>query len=119
MTSYYRGVRFQRGYGLGNTLKRLYRVSLPAVKLVSAVAKTKLLNTSANVLKDMARGKNLKDALRARLIPTGRRPQKVKKTRRTRSVPPGVRVSAKKGKGPSKKKKTTHTVRDIFHGRKL
>ncbi|GFU02945.1 uncharacterized protein F54H12.2 [Trichonephila clavipes] len=70
--SYYEGVSFQKGYGLGGIFRRLFRAALPfLVKGVKAVGK-EALRTSTRVVSDVLSGENFKIAARKRSEEAGR-----------------------------------------------
>ena len=104
MSGFYRGRRFQRGYGLGNTLRSLFRMSIPVMKAAAKVGKKQLLKTSSKMLNDMSKGKTLKDTLRSRL------------------VPPGIPVIGKRkvqSRERKKKRRGKKVMQDIFQRQKL
>lgn len=111
MTGFYKGVRFQRGYGVGNTLKSLYRLSIPVMKAAAGVAKKQMLKTSIRVLRDVTRGKTLKNSLQTRLVPPGIRSNLKRK----------LRVKEKKSTGSTgqRKKRKSKVIQDIFQRHKL
>ena len=127
----------QVGFGLGGLFKSLARAVMPMVKSgVKALGKS-ALTTEANVLKDVASGKDLKQAIKARgkealsdakdkainrlqtfaQTGSGKRPKK-----RSTSRPNKRKTPAKKRKASTstirsnqtKKRRTTSRVEDIF-----
>lgn len=62
----YRGVYFQRGYGIGAFLKGLFRSALPIIKSGAQTVGKTALATGINVAKDYADGRDLKTALKSR-----------------------------------------------------
>ena len=70
----FRGVRYQRGYGLGGVFRKLFRYIIPIVKehgvpLLKTVGKT-ALKSAANLANDAIDGKDLKESAKLRLKET-------------------------------------------------
>ena len=70
----YRGVRYQRGYGLGGVFRKLFRYIVPFVKehyvpILKTVGKT-ALNSATNLANDALEGKNIKESAKQRLKET-------------------------------------------------
>lgn len=86
----YRGSRFQRGYGLGQTLRSLWRTTLmPALKAKGNAVKQTLTRKAKETAKDL-----LKD-----VIPPGQRPATtttVKKPKRKQRQPKRQRLTRRR-----------------------
>ena len=70
----FRGVRYQRGYGLGGVFRKLFRYIIPIVKehgvpLLKTVGKT-ALKSATNLANDAIDGKDLKESAKLRLKET-------------------------------------------------
>jgi hypothetical protein len=70
----FRGLRYQRGYGLGGVFRKLFRYIVPFVKehgvpLLKTVGKT-ALNSATNLATDALDGKNIKESAKQRLKET-------------------------------------------------
>ena len=70
----FRGVRYQRGYGLGGVFRKLFRYIVPFVKehgvpILKTVGKT-ALNSATNLANDALEGKNIKESAKQRLKET-------------------------------------------------
>jgi len=70
----FRGVRYQKGYGLGGIFKKLFRFILPIVKehgvpLLKSVGETAIKGVS-NLANDAIKGKNIKESAEQRLKET-------------------------------------------------
>ena len=63
----FKGPVLQRGYGLGGFFKGLSRTFAPVVKRGLVSAGKKALETGVEVLGDVVRGKNVKQAIRSRV----------------------------------------------------
>ena len=90
------GVRYQRGHGLGNTLRRLTKMALPVIKKNAKAIGKKVLETGINVVSDVAQGKSLKHAVKKRAL------ENIKLER----GPPGERVKKSRAKKGHKKQAT-------------
>lgn len=62
----FRGPPMQKGYGLGGLFKSLARTFAPTLKQGLIKAGKKALKTGAEVIGDVAEGKNFKDAMKSR-----------------------------------------------------
>ena len=56
----------QRGFGLGSLFRRFYRTTLPFAKTGAKFLGTTLLDTGANIIKDVAKGRNLRKSVEKR-----------------------------------------------------
>lgn len=59
----YRGERFQRGAGLGNVLKGLFRMIWPMAKSAGKAIANQAMHTGKELLTDLATGENVSSAL--------------------------------------------------------
>lgn len=66
------GARMQRGYGLGSIFKGFIRNALPLAKTGAKILGKSLLKTGANIVKDVVKGKEFKQALKRRGKQAGR-----------------------------------------------
>ena len=71
----YRGVPFQRGYGLGGTFKKFFNWAIPLIQKhagpvikqgITTVGK-RAIDTVADIARDVVDGKNLKTSVKERL----------------------------------------------------
>ena len=62
----FRGSAWQQGYGLGGLFRSVARAVMPMVKSGAKALGKIALNAGANLLGDVASGKNLKDAVKTR-----------------------------------------------------
>ena len=62
----FRGSTWQQGYGLGGLFRSVARAVMPMVKSGAKALGKIALNAGANLLGDVASGKNLKEAAKAR-----------------------------------------------------
>ena len=69
----YRGARYQRGHGLGGTLRGLIRAAAPLVKEATKRLATKTLKKSLATANDMMRGKSFSDAFRDNILHDSKR----------------------------------------------
>lgn len=128
----YRGVPYQRGHGVGNFFKALYRGVMPLVKRGAQAIGKEAFISGVNVLKDVTQNKPFKESMRLRLGEakqslkrkasqkmesllkgSGYKRRKTVKRRHSSNIPPPVRSLKKK-----KKKKSTNCASkliDIFH----
>ena len=58
----FKGMPYQRGGGLGNFLGRLFRSVLPVLKKAGKAMGKQAVATGADIMADVARGRNLKEA---------------------------------------------------------
>lgn len=65
---YYVGIRRQRGSGVGEIFKGLWRLLLPALKSTGKIVKNEGLATGARILNNLSEGANLKDTLKNETI---------------------------------------------------
>ena len=56
----FQGAQRQRGFGLGSLFRGFYRTALPFAKTETKLLGTTLLDTGANSMKDVAKGRNLR-----------------------------------------------------------
>ena len=60
------GARYQRGHGLGGIFRGLFRAATPLLKRGAMVLGKQIIRSGGRVARDVAAGKNLKQALRHR-----------------------------------------------------
>ncbi len=97
------GVRYQRGHGLGNTVRRLTKMMMPEIKKQAKTVGKHALNTGINVVSDVMQGKSLKKSIKKRAMDS------IKQVVPKRG-PPGERVKKPKKK-PKNSYKRTGTVK--------
>ena len=59
----FQGARMQRGIGLGSLFREFYCTALPFAKTGAELLGTTLLDTGANIMKDVAKGRNLRKSV--------------------------------------------------------
>ena len=57
----FQGARMQRGFRHGSLFRGFYRTALPFEKTGVRLLGTTLLDTDANIMKDVAKGRNLRN----------------------------------------------------------
>ena len=62
----FQGARMLRGFGLGSLFRGFYRTALPFAKTRAKLLGTTLMDTGTNILKDVAKGRNLKKSVEKR-----------------------------------------------------
>ena len=62
----FQGAQMQRGFGLGSLFRGFYRTALPFAKTGAKLLGTTLLDTGANIMKDVAKGRNLRKSVEKR-----------------------------------------------------
>ncbi len=97
------GVRYQRGHGLGNTVRRLTKMMIPEIKKKAKVVGKHALHTGINVVSDMMQGKSLKTSVKKRAM------ESIKHVVPKRG-PPGQRENKPKPK-PKRSYKRNSTVK--------
>ena len=113
--SVYAGVPWQRGYGLGAVFGGLGKVAVPILKSAGRLFGKQLLKTGVGLASDVLRGRNLKQAAKARLTQAaltsikGAINKPVRKPKRSRKR----KVVAGKGR-PTKRARKTQPKRDVF-----
>ena len=108
----YVGRYMQRGHGLGNMLRSLFRRALPFMK----AAVPHVLRTGANVVQDVVSGKTWKQAAIKR-VPEGLRDVKVNDKTLGVLLTAGdlvERFTDKEQTGSGKRKRKRHNKKDIF-----
>ena len=60
------GARYQRGHGLGGIFRGLFRAATPLLKKGAMALGKQIIRSGSRVVKDVAAGKNFKQALRRR-----------------------------------------------------
>lgn len=121
----FRGSSFQRGYGLGSFFKSLARSAIPLLKKGAKTVGKALLNTGADIAKDIASGNNLQESLNTRVNQTikglgGARKTMNQNGRGMRQHSTGRKPIKRKApqqkviKRGAKKAKGSRTVQDIF-----
>ena len=91
----------QRGFGLGSLFRGFYRTAIPFAKTGAKLLGTTLLDTGANIMKDVGKGRNFR------------------KSREKRGKQEGVgflnEVKTQMGGGPNRKRKSV--IKDSDHSR--
>ncbi len=82
------GARYQRGHGIGNTLRRLTKMALPEIKKNAKKVGKKVLATGINVMSDVMQGKSVRNSVKKR---TAESVQEMLPKR----GPPGERIKSK------------------------
>ena len=95
----FRGSAWQQGYGLGGLFRSVARAVMPMVKSGAKTLGKIPLNAGANLLGDVASGKNLKEAVKAR----GKEAVNVAKNRAVKRL----QTYAQTGSGRKRRRKTT------------
>ena len=95
----FRGSAWQQGYGLGGLFRSVARAVMPMVKSGAKALGKIALNAGANLLGDVASGKNLKEAAKAR----GKEAVNVAKNRAVKRL----QTYAQTGSGRRRRRKTT------------
>ena len=95
----FRGSAWQQGYGLGGLFRSVARAVMPMVKSRAKALGKIALNAGANLLGDVASGKNLKEAAKAR----GKEAVNVAKNRAVKRL----QTYAQTGSGRRRRRKTT------------
>ena len=62
----FQGARLQRGFGFGSLFREFYCTALPFAKTRSKLLGTTLLDTGANIMKDVAKDRNLRKSVEIR-----------------------------------------------------
>jgi hypothetical protein len=76
----FRGVRYQRGHGLGSIFSNLFRSAIPLFKRGSKYLGHEMLNTGLEIADDVIKGRSLKNSAKKRVREGGTRV--LNKTRR-------------------------------------
>ena len=115
----FRGVRYQRGHGLGNVLWTLTKFALPFLKKgVKAVGK-QAVRTGMNIAQEAMQGRNIKTAAKHHLSQglTELVTQRGRGHARKRPGPPGEHMTKRRkkntrqnGKGYKRKATTSHPI---------
>ena len=108
----YKGIRYQRGYGLGNAFKRFFKWIIPIVKenalpLLKNVGKKvgeSVLTGTTNFAKDALDGKNIKESAQTRFDET------------TKDLETKFSMN---GKGINKRKRKRKLIKSISRSKKL
>ncbi|GFW94798.1 uncharacterized protein TNCV_4248381 [Trichonephila clavipes] len=69
--THYKGINFQKGYGIGGIFRRLFRAALPLVKGGKTIEK-EVLMTGSRVASDVLSGENFKEAVKTRSKESGK-----------------------------------------------
>jgi hypothetical protein len=62
--TWYRGARFQRGYGIGGIFKSLARYAIPLFKQGAKVVGKRALQAATEVGQDVLQGKNVRESVK-------------------------------------------------------
>ena len=60
----FQGAPMQRGFGLGSLFRGFYHTALPFAKTGAKLLGTTLLDTGANIMKDVAKSRNLRKSVK-------------------------------------------------------
>jgi hypothetical protein len=129
----FKGLKGQKGNGLGSFLSGLFRSVFPYIKSGTKTIGNELFNTGVNLLRDNLNGKNFKESLKTRVTEAGnsltsKAAKKLEsmvgsglKTRkRRRKTQSTIGRKAKRSKkqsskrGKTKRRKTKRCRKDIF-----
>lgn len=111
---FYRGVSFQKGYGLGSVISRLFRAAFPfLVKGTKTLGKEALL-AGSRVASDVLSGQNLKESVKTRSKESGRNLTQKAVDRIQSMVGKGYKRKKKQTKRIISSKKRKVKGRDIF-----
>lgn len=111
---YYRGVTFQKGYGLGSVIRRLFRAAFPfLVKGTKTLGKEALL-AGSRVASDVLSGQDLKESVKTRSKESGRNLTQKAVNRIQSMVGKGYKRKRKQTKKIIFSKKSKVKGRDIF-----
>lgn len=69
--NYYQGTTLQRGYGFGGLFRSLFRAAVPLFKSGAKAVGKQLFLSGVNVLGDLSRGDDIKEAAKRRLKEAG------------------------------------------------
>ena len=64
--AFFQGEPYQRGHGLGNIFRGIFRFLLPIAKTAASTLGKEALNTGANILTDSLKGENIKEVAKRR-----------------------------------------------------
>ncbi len=101
------GVRYQKGHGLGNTVRRLSKMIIPEIKKNAKVVGKQALKTGINVVSDVMQGKSLKKSLKTRAM------ENIKPVVPKRG-PPGERLKKPKAKPKKIYKRKRNVKRKVI-----
>jgi hypothetical protein len=118
----FEGLPFQRGGGLGNLFRGLYRFLLPVVKSAGKTVGKQALKTGALVASDLVAGGDFKKVIKKRgkkaastLLRTAARKLNQKGGRKSIKGPAKKKkIIRKKKKQPKKKRRKTYKKQDQF-----
>ncbi|GFX89721.1 uncharacterized protein TNCV_3711531 [Trichonephila clavipes] len=99
----YKGINFQKGYGIGGIFRRLFRAALPFLVKGSKTIGKEVLMTGSRVASDVLSGENFKEAVKTRSRESGK-----KLAQKTID-----RVQSMVGKGQYKRKRKKQ--KNLFH----
>ncbi|GFV39432.1 uncharacterized protein F54H12.2 [Trichonephila clavipes] len=97
--THYKGINFQKGYGIGGIFRRLFRAALPFLVKGGKTIGKEVLMTGSRVASDVLSGENFKEAVRTRSRESGKKLAQ-------KSID---RFQSKVGKGQYKRYKRKHS----------
>ncbi|GFX36732.1 uncharacterized protein TNCV_1543361 [Trichonephila clavipes] len=71
--THYKGINFQKGYGIGGIFRRLFRAALPFLVKGGKTIGKEVLMTGSRVASDVLSGENFKEALKTRSKESGKK----------------------------------------------
>ncbi|GFT12058.1 uncharacterized protein TNCV_726451 [Trichonephila clavipes] len=71
--SHYKGINFQKGYGIGGIFRRLFRAALPFLVKGGKTIEKEVLMTGSRVASDVLSGENFKEAVKTRNKESGKK----------------------------------------------
>lgn len=113
-SGYFKGQMYQRGRGLGNIFRGIFKFLMPMAKSVAKSVGKQALDTGVNIFQDTMKGENLKsvvnrrgreavanlaDSAAQRLRQSGKGIKGVRKTRCARKKPVNLGVAKRQKKG--------------------
>ncbi|GFS84341.1 uncharacterized protein F54H12.2 [Trichonephila clavipes] len=100
--THYKGINFQKGYGIGGIFRRLFRAALPFLVKGGKTIGKEVLMTGSRVASDVLSGENFKEAVKTRSKESGKKLAQ-KAIDRVQSIV---------GKGQYKRKRTQTVIQD-------
>ncbi|GFX12483.1 uncharacterized protein TNCV_2929771 [Trichonephila clavipes] len=71
--THYKGINFQKGYGIGGIFRRLFRAALPFLVKGGKTIGKEVLMTGSRVASDVLSGENFKEAVKTRSKESGKK----------------------------------------------
>ncbi|GFX01558.1 uncharacterized protein F54H12.2 [Trichonephila clavipes] len=100
--THYKGINFQKGYGIGGIFRRLFRAALPFLVKGGKTIGKEVLMTGSRVASDVLSGENFKEAVKTRSKESGKKKLAQKAIDRVQSMV---------GKGQYKRKHSPECVK--------